>query len=224
MLLMIGAGSSFSQPSLAATASTSLSRPSAIKSWYCLEVLNCAAMGGVPPTMRLIACERAASPPATAESTHTPPAFVKALANSWIAADSPPDVHQWITSALFCAAACGAARTVMAAHTALTTGLICGFIVCLLLSSGTGTMNVVVEGCGVVGEGGRCGQLGRVAHGGCRCARAHRPQVHSLAGATLSVWRGRAARCLQGLADSSASPSPSIWRTPHAACPQPEQL
>lgn len=79
---------------------------------------------------------------------------------------------------------------------------------------------MVVEGCGVVGEGGRCGQLARVVHGGCRCARAHRPQIHSLVPASLLFWQGHVARCLQG----RSSPYDSSARVPLAACIQPEQL
>src|SRR5258708_39967395 len=56
--------------------------------------------------MRLIAVERAWSAPATALSTHWPPALLYASANWRIAADSPPEVHQWITLAFSGSAAC----------------------------------------------------------------------------------------------------------------------
>lgn len=83
-----------------------------------------------------------------------------------------------------------------------------------------GLLNVAVEDCGVVGEGSRCGQPARVVHGGGRCAGAHRPQVHSLVPASLLVWQGHVARCLQ----EPSSSHPSTARVPLAACIQPEQL
>src|ERR1700761_2610734 len=102
----MGAGRILSQLFFAATTSTLFSMPWSIRSRNCLEVLNCAAVGGVPPTMRLTAAERACSPPAIAASTQVPPALVYAADSSLTAADSPPDVHQCSTSArLACACA-----------------------------------------------------------------------------------------------------------------------
>ena len=49
-------------------------------------------------------------------------------------------------------------------------------------------------------------------------------QVHSLAVATLLVWRGRIAREYQEQVGSPASSPRSFWRTSLAACFQPEQL
>ena len=93
--------------------------PWSIRSRNCLDVLNCAAVGGLPPTMRLIASARACSPPAIAASTQVPPAAVYALASSLTAADSPPDVHQCSTSARFgCACACAPAAAPNASATA----------------------------------------------------------------------------------------------------------
>jgi len=54
----------------------SLSWPALITSWYCFEVLNWAAVGGLPPAIRLMAAARALSEPATASSTQVPPALV----------------------------------------------------------------------------------------------------------------------------------------------------
>ena len=76
----IGSGSSLSQPSLIATASTVASKPCSTRSWNCFEVLNKAAVGGLPPTTRLMATARACSLPATAVSSHTPPALLYASA------------------------------------------------------------------------------------------------------------------------------------------------
>jgi hypothetical protein len=73
---LIGVGIHCSQPSLAATSSTLFSSPASISSWYCLEVLNCEAVGGLPPAMRFNAAARALSPPAMALSTHWPPALL----------------------------------------------------------------------------------------------------------------------------------------------------
>jgi hypothetical protein len=64
-----------------------------------LEVLNCAAVGALPPTMRLMVAARDWSAPATAWSIHWPPALLYASANCLTACDSPPEVHQWITVA-----------------------------------------------------------------------------------------------------------------------------
>src|SRR4051812_29535382 len=58
------------------------------------------AAGGVPPTVRLMAAVRALAPPAIAVSIQVPPAFVNCSAKTFTAADSPPEVHQWITSAV----------------------------------------------------------------------------------------------------------------------------
>src|SRR5881392_2313345 len=57
------------------------------------------AAGGVPPTVRLMAAVRALAPPAIAVSSQVPPASVNCSAKTFTAADSPPEVHQWITSA-----------------------------------------------------------------------------------------------------------------------------
>src|SRR6478609_11970556 len=57
------------------------------------------AVGGVPPTVRLMAAVRALAPPAMAVSIQVPPAAPYCSANTFTAADSPPEVHQWITSA-----------------------------------------------------------------------------------------------------------------------------
>src|SRR5437762_12067048 len=57
------------------------------------------AAGGVPPTVRLMAAVRALAPPAIAVSIQVPPASVNCSAKTFTAADSPPEVHQWITSA-----------------------------------------------------------------------------------------------------------------------------
>ena len=59
-----------------ATASTSESRLPSTSSSNCLPVLNCIAVGGLPPIVRLIAAVRALTPPATALSIQTPPALV----------------------------------------------------------------------------------------------------------------------------------------------------
>ena len=50
--------------------------------------------------VRLIAAVRALTPPATALSTQAPPALPNWSAKTFTAADSPPEVHQWMTSAL----------------------------------------------------------------------------------------------------------------------------
>ena len=60
--------------------------------------------------MRLIAAVRALAPPAMAVSTHVPPALVNWSANTFTAADSPPEVHQWMTSALLSCANAGPAQ------------------------------------------------------------------------------------------------------------------
>ena len=94
-----------------------------------MPVLNCEAVGGLPPTMRLIAAERAAWPPATAESTQIPPALVYWSAKTLTAAASPPDVHQCITSALglSCATAGPASASAASAPTSMErTGARCG--------------------------------------------------------------------------------------------------
>src|ERR1700733_7568029 len=126
MLSMIDCGKILSQFSLAATSSTLFSSPWSMMSWNCFDVLNCAAVGGSPPMMRLIAVERAWSAPATAWSIHKPPALLYASANCLMAADSPPDVHQWITVA-FNGSACAALLAAIAAMT-LTTSFFMLFI------------------------------------------------------------------------------------------------
>jgi len=52
------------------------------------------AVGGLPPTIRLMPAVRALVPLAIAVSTHLPPAASNRLAKILTAADSPPDVHQ----------------------------------------------------------------------------------------------------------------------------------
>src|SRR3954452_2125441 len=84
--------------------STSRSRSFSTRSSNCLPVLNCIAVGGVPPTVRLMAAVRALTPPAIAVSTQVPPALANCSANTFTAADSPPEVHQWITSAFISSA------------------------------------------------------------------------------------------------------------------------
>ena len=54
-----------------------------------------------------MAAVRALAPPAIAVSTQVPPALVNCSANTFTAADSPPEVHQWITSAFI---SCGIRR------------------------------------------------------------------------------------------------------------------
>ena len=59
------------------------------------------------------------SPPAMALSTHTPPAARNAWATCLTAFDSPPEVHQWMTSAFGAAALAGALpRTILSAPAA----------------------------------------------------------------------------------------------------------
>ena len=58
---------------------------------------------------------RAFSPPATALSIQVPPAAVKASANTLTAADSPPEVHQWMTSAFISCALASAGPTATSA-------------------------------------------------------------------------------------------------------------
>jgi hypothetical protein len=58
--------------------------------------------------MRLMVTARDWSPPAMALSTHTPPALRNAWATCLTAFDSPPEVHQWMTSAFGAAALAGA--------------------------------------------------------------------------------------------------------------------
>src|SRR3979409_973469 len=65
------------------------------------------AAGGVPPTVRLMAAGRAVAPPAMAVSIQVPPALVNCSAKTFTAADSPPEVHQWITSAFISCAYAG---------------------------------------------------------------------------------------------------------------------
>src|SRR6476661_6199473 len=76
------------------------------------------AVGGVPPTVRLMAAVRALAPPAIAVSTQVPPAFANCSANTFTAADSPPEVHQWITSALLAWATAGAVQSATPARAA----------------------------------------------------------------------------------------------------------
>src|SRR5215218_8991476 len=90
-------------PALACT-STSRSRPLLTSSSNCLPVLNCIMVGGLPPTMRLMPAVRALAPPAMALSTQVPPPLVNWSANTFTEADSPADVHQWMTSAFICCA------------------------------------------------------------------------------------------------------------------------
>src|SRR5436305_4895609 len=54
--------------------------------------------------VRLMAAVRALTPPAIAVSTQVPPALANCSANTFTAADSPPEVHQWITSAFISSA------------------------------------------------------------------------------------------------------------------------
>src|SRR5471030_2157807 len=100
------AGMIWSQLPLTATSSTLFSKPWSTMSRNCLEVLNCAAVGALPPTMRLMVVARDWSAPAMALSIHRPPALLYASANCLTACDSPPDVHQWITVAFSGACAC----------------------------------------------------------------------------------------------------------------------
>src|ERR1700760_4527010 len=127
----MGAGRILSQLFFAATTSTLFSMPWSIRSRNCLDVLNCAAVGGLPPTMRLTAAERACSPPAIAASTQVPPAAVYALASSLTAADSPPDVHQCSTSARL-ACACAPAIAPNASATARARRVVLMVMRCLL--------------------------------------------------------------------------------------------
>jgi hypothetical protein len=107
--LTIAGGSTFCQCSWVARSSRSRNRPLATSSSNCLPVLNCIAVGGLPPTIRLMPAVRAFSPPAIALSTQVPPASVNLSANTLTAADSPPEVHQWITSAFISCAPAWAA-------------------------------------------------------------------------------------------------------------------
>jgi hypothetical protein len=54
-------------------------------------------------------------PPAIGVSTQVPPALVYIVANSLMAAASPPEVHQWITSAFWACAAPTAPTLISAA-------------------------------------------------------------------------------------------------------------
>jgi hypothetical protein len=69
-----GCGIDWSQRSRTAMSSTLFSTPWSIRSRNCLVVLNCAAVGGLPPTMRLMATALAWSAPAIAVSAQVPPA------------------------------------------------------------------------------------------------------------------------------------------------------
>jgi hypothetical protein len=70
----MGSGSSAVPVSRRAISSTSLSMSSSMMSRNCLEVLNWAAVGGLPPMMRLTVTARDWSPPAMALSIQVPPA------------------------------------------------------------------------------------------------------------------------------------------------------
>ena len=57
-------------------------------------MLNCAAVGGLPPIILLTVVPLAFSPPVIAVSIQVPPIPSHASANFVIAACSPPEVHQ----------------------------------------------------------------------------------------------------------------------------------
>src|SRR5579872_1707983 len=65
-------------------------------------MFHCIAVGGLPPAMRLSAAACSACGPTDASSTQVPPCLLYSLANTATARDSPPLVHQCMTSA-FCA-------------------------------------------------------------------------------------------------------------------------
>ena len=90
------------------------SRSPSTNSSNCLPVLNCITVGGLPATVRLIAAFRAFAAPATALSIQVPPALVNWSANTFTAAASPPEVHQWMTSAFISSAETGAEAQAMA--------------------------------------------------------------------------------------------------------------
>ena len=81
----------------------------------CLPVLNCITVGGLPPTMRLMPAVRALWPPAMAVSTQVPPAALNRSANTFTAANSPPEVHQCSTSAFISCAWTGRAAATASA-------------------------------------------------------------------------------------------------------------
>src|SRR5215469_15918055 len=90
-------------------------------------MFHCIAVGGLPPAMRFSAAACSACGPTEASSIHLPPRLSYSLANTATARDSPPLVHQCMTSAS-CAAACwlhdsapaSTAATVMGFHIPLT--------------------------------------------------------------------------------------------------------
>src|SRR5579859_4428485 len=89
-------------------------------------MFHCMAVGGFPPAMRLSAAACSACGPTEASSTQVPPRASYSLANTATARDSPPLVHQCMTSA-FCALACRAQSSAPASADAMTRDL------CILL-------------------------------------------------------------------------------------------
>jgi hypothetical protein len=93
-------------------------KPFSTTSLNWLPVLNCMTVGGLPPTIRLMPAFLAFSPPAIAVSIQVPPAASNCSAKTATAADSPPEVHQWMTSASIASAGvkAGTARTTAVAR------------------------------------------------------------------------------------------------------------
>src|SRR3569623_1947351 len=88
-----------SQPSFLARSVRSSIRLALTRSSASLPGLSWVAPIGLPPRMREMMIGRAVSPePAIAPSPQWLPVASKAFANSITAADSPPDVHQCVTS------------------------------------------------------------------------------------------------------------------------------
>ena len=76
-------------------------------------MFHCIAVGGLPPAMRFSAAACSACGPTDASSTQVPPRLLYSFANTATARDSPPLVHQCMTSA-FCALAGDAQNNVPA--------------------------------------------------------------------------------------------------------------
>src|SRR5690242_18995304 len=83
------------------------------------QMFHCIAAGGLPPAMRFRAAACSACGPTDALSTQVPPRLLYSLAKTATARDSPPLVHQCITSA-FCALACEAESKVLMTTEAVT--------------------------------------------------------------------------------------------------------
>src|SRR5579872_903967 len=103
-----------------ATSSNDASTPCCASCCTATPMFHCIAVGGLPPAMRFSAAACSACGPTDASSTQIPPRLLYSFANTATARDSPPLVHQCMTSAFCASAGCAPYTTPTSAEAAIS--------------------------------------------------------------------------------------------------------